>query len=149
MHRDNWTDRQYMLAGAPYEIHHYVDEVPPHVNFHEHPFYELFFFIDGNVQYTIEGKTYHLQPGDILLTNRLDIHRPEIFPGRPYERIVIWLADNFFEQIKFGEDDLSQVFRDAAFRDYRLLRIGRARAERLENLCQKCGTLRPDLPVLL
>ena len=138
MHRDNWTDRQYMLEGAPYEIHHYVDEVPPHVNFHEHPFYELFFFIDGNVQYTIEGKTYHLQPGDILLTNRLDIHRPEILPGRPYERIVIWLADNFFEQIKFGEDDLSQVFRDAAFRDYRLLRIGKARAERLENLCKKC-----------
>ncbi len=46
MHRDNWTDRQYMLAGAPYEIHHYVDEVPPHVNFHEHPFYELFFFMN-------------------------------------------------------------------------------------------------------
>lgn len=83
--------------------------------------------MNGNVQYTIEGKTYHLRPGDILLTNSLDIHRPEILPGKPYERIVIWLAEDLFKWLKYGEDDLSRVFHDAAFRDYRLLRPGKAR----------------------
>ncbi len=127
-----------MLEGKMYEIHHYIDEAPPHVEFHQHPFYELFYFMNGNVQYTIEGKTYHLRPGDILLTNSLDIHRPEILPGKPYERIVIWLAEDLFKWLKYGEDDLSRVFHDAAFRDYRLLRPGKARSEQLQNLCEKC-----------
>jgi hypothetical protein len=54
---------------------------------------------------------------------------------------VIWLADNFFfEQIKFGEDDLSQIFRDAALRDYRLLRIGK--------VSQACITVPPAFSAL-
>ena len=91
-----------MLGKSAFEFYHYLDSVPPKVEFHQHPFYELFFFLDGNVNYTIEGKTYKLRPGDILLTNSLDIHRPEIFPGKPYERIIVWLEDRFFEQLLAG-----------------------------------------------
>lgn len=121
----------------PYwEFYHYYDEVPPQVEFHQHPFYEIFFFLSGDVNYNIEGKIYKLRPGDILLTNNLDIHRPEITPGKPYERIVIWLADTYFDNLRICGDDLSACFIDAAQRDYRLIRPDHSSLIRLKTLCE-------------
>lgn len=137
MNKDIWTNRQVMLGESAFEFYHYLDDVPPKVEFHQHPFYELFFFLNGNVNYTIEGKTYKLRPGDILLTNSLDIHRPEIFPGKPYERIVVWLEDGFFEQLRTGGDDLASCFADAARKDYRRVRPGHGSLIRLRTLCDK------------
>ncbi|WP_243153970.1 AraC family ligand binding domain-containing protein [Pseudoflavonifractor sp. 60] len=135
MNKDIWTDRQVMLDESAFEFHHYLDHVPPKVEFHQHPFYEVFLFLGGNVSYTIEGKTYKLLPGDILLTNSLDIHRPEISPGKPYERIVIWLDERFFEQLRAGGDDLASCFADAARKDYRRIRPDQSSLIRMRNLC--------------
>ena len=135
MHKDIWTNRQIMLGESAFEFYHYLDNVPPKVEFHQHPFYELFFFLGGNVNYTIEGKTYKLRPGDILLTNSLDIHRPEISPGKSYERIVLWLEDRFFNQLRAGGDDLASCFSDAARKDYRRIRPNQSSLIRMWNLC--------------
>ena len=135
MNKDIWTDRQVMLGERPFELYHYLDEIPPKVEFHQHPFYELFFFISGNVDYTIEGKTYRLRPGDILLTNSMDIHRPEIYPGAPYERIVVWLEDRFFEIPRANGSDLALCFADAARRNYRRIHPSPASLRRMWNLC--------------
>lgn len=137
MHKDIWTDRQVMLGESDFEFYHYLDNTPPEVEFHQHPFYEVFFFLDGIVNYTIEGKTYKLRPGDVLLTNSLDIHRPEIFPGRPYERVVIWLDDRFFERIRAEDGDLSTCFADAARKDYRRIRPSQGSIIRMRTLCNQ------------
>ena len=79
------------------------------VEFHEHPFYEIFFFLSGNVNYIIEGRTYQLRPGDILRTSSRDIHRPVITPGKPYERYVIWMEDDFFARFQDWGDDLFRL----------------------------------------
>ena len=121
-----------------YEFHHSYNETPPTVEFHQHPFYEIFFFISGNVNYIIEGRSYKLWPGDILLTSNADIHRPEVRPGRPYERIVIWLADDFFDHLKrFSGEDFTACFTDAALKDYRLIRPDDGTLIRLRQLCEQ------------
>lgn len=135
MYRDVWTDRQVILAEAGFEFHHYLDAEAPRVEFHQHPFYELLIFLGGDADYTIEGKTYRLCPGDVLLTNRLDIHRPELRPGVPYERVVIWLEDSFFAQLRAGGDDLAACFADAARKNYRRVRPEPARFSRMRALC--------------
>lgn len=137
MHKDIWTDRQIMLGAVPFEFYHYLDSAPPQVAPHQHPFYEIFFFLGGNVTYTIEGKTYPLRPGDILLTNTQDIHRPNIFPGKPYERIVLWLSADFFQAIPGDAGALSTCFSDAATKDYRLIRPGESDLIRLRNICNR------------
>lgn len=137
MNKDIWTDRQVMLGELPFELYHYLDKTPPKVEFHQHPFYELFFFISGNVDYTIEGKTYRLRPGDILLTNSMDIHRPEIYPGAPYERIVVWLKDRFFEIPRADGSDLAICFTDATRRNYRRIRPSPASLRHMRNLCDQ------------
>lgn len=79
------------MEDGLFECHHYLDRVPPQVEYHEHEFYEIFFFLSGDVSYIIEGSTYQLRPGDILLTSNEDIHKPEVRAGKPYERYVIWI----------------------------------------------------------
>lgn len=137
MHKDIWTDRQVMLGESAFEFYHYLDNTPPKVEFHQHPFYELFFFLGGNVNYTIEGKTYKLRPGDILLTNSLDIHRPEILPGKPYERIVVWLEDRLFDYLRADGEDLAVCFADAARKDYRHIRPSHSQFIRMRTLCNQ------------
>lgn len=121
VHKEEFTLRQFM-EEKDFEFHHYLDPVPPEVPFHEHPFYEIFFFVSGNVNYIIEGRTYQLRPGDILLTSNRDIHRPVIAPGKPYERYVIWMEDDFFTRFQDWGDDLSACFNDTARKKYQLIR---------------------------
>ena len=126
-----------------YEFHHTYNETPPIVEFHQHPFYEIFFFLSGNVNYIIEGRSYKLRPGDILLTSSSDIHRPDIRPGRPYERIVFWLADDFFERLQdFYDEDFTACFTDAALKDYRLIRPDSQNIAHLKHLCNQMSKAR-------
>lgn len=135
MYKEEFNPSQFMTERY-FEFHHSYNETPPMVEFHQHPFYEIFFFLSGNVNYIIEGKNYSLRPGDILLTGSRDIHRPDIHPGKPYERIVVWLADDFFGHLKdFYGEDLTACFTDAAFKDYRLIRPDHQQIVQLKKLC--------------
>lgn len=136
MYIDEFTYRQIMNERY-YEYHHYKDLNPPAVDFHQHAFYEIYIFLSGDVNYTIEGRNYKLRPGDILLTNNSDIHRPEITPSRhPYERIVIWLDDNFFNGLRDIGEDLTACFQDATNRNYRLFRPNETQFLRIQSACR-------------
>lgn len=135
MYRETFNPIQTMTERY-FEFHHTYNESPMFVEFHQHTFYEIFFFLSGNVNYIIEGKSYRLRPGDILLTSNSDIHRPEIYPGKPYERIVIWLADDFFGHLRdFYGEDLTTCFTDAASKDYRLIRPDSQNILHLKQIC--------------
>ena len=135
MYTDEFTHRQIMMERF-YEYHHYRRDSPLSVDFHQHAFYEIYIFISGDVSYIIEGRTYNLRPGDILLTNNSDIHRPEIHPSHsPYERIVIWLDDSFFNWLRDVGDDLTACFHDASNRNYRLFRPTETQLLQIQSVC--------------
>ena len=135
MYIDEFTHRQIMTERF-YEYHHYRNEGPITIDFHQHAFYEIYIFISGDVNYTIEGRTYKLRPGDILLTNNSDIHRPEITPSKtPYERIVIWLNNSFFNGLLDIGEDLTACFQDASNRNYRLFRPNKAQMLKIQDIC--------------
>lgn len=135
-HKDIFTLRQTM-QHSDFECYHYLDAVPPNVDFHEHEFFEVFFFQSGNVSYNIEGRIYQLRPGDILLTDNRDIHKPEIRPGKPYERYVIWIQPNFLLRVNETGTDLSQCFTDASQRKYKLIRPESDVTTHLKGICEK------------
>lgn len=70
-----FTVRQQMLTNN-YEIYRYRDSYLNNVALHHHDFYEVYLFLNGNVNYTIESRNYHLLPGDILLISPLELHQP-------------------------------------------------------------------------
>ena len=107
-----YSTRQTMLTND-YEIFHYSDKGLGKVSLHHHDFYECYYFISGDVTYMIEGKSYQLMPGDIILINSKELHQP-IINNRdvPYERIVIWLNKNFLNTLCTEHANLKRCFED-------------------------------------
>lgn len=136
LYHDTFTQRQTMNR-RDFEFYHYLDLEPPTVDFHHHDFYEVLFFVSGAVTYTVEGRSYLLRPGDIVLTNSRDIHRPEAAPGKPYERYVLWITGQLLEQIQQPGDDLTACFRDAAQKQYKLIRPDGDVLAQLQKLCRR------------
>jgi AraC-like DNA-binding protein len=57
--------------------------------FHLHNSYEIYFFINGNVNYFVEQSSYKLQKGNLLIFNSQEIHKAVSLSDTPYERITI------------------------------------------------------------
>lgn len=105
-----YLTRQYMLS-SDYEIFHYLNNDLDSVNLHHHDFYECYFFISGDVTYLIEGKTYYLKAGDIVLINSKELHQAIInSKDDNYERIVLWINKAFLNGLSNDKTDLSLCF---------------------------------------
>ncbi|AAK79301.1 AraC-like DNA-binding protein [Clostridium acetobutylicum] len=105
-----YMERQYMLS-ADYEIYHYSNNDIRSVSIHHHDFYEFYFFISGDVTYLIEGKSYCLNSGNIILINSRELHQAIINSQREnYERIVLWISRVFLQKLSSNEIDLSLCF---------------------------------------
>ena len=94
-----WISRQHMLSDN-FEIFHYKDSYLKDVALHHHDFFEIYFFISGDVSYTIESRNYDLQHGDILLISPRELHQPIIDRKKPYERIVLWINCNYLKSCR-------------------------------------------------
>ena len=129
-----FDDRQEMLR-PDYEFFHSQGSRPLDIAYHSHDFYEVFLFVSGRAEYIIEGKTYALRPGDILLTNDRELHRPLVEPGRLYERYVLWIRPEYIRKLQEDGTDLAAGFVDAARREYKRIRPGGELIARLMRLC--------------
>lgn len=103
-------DPRQVMSGTRFEIFHYREENRPAVDLHHHDFFEIYYFISGNVEYRVEGKSYFLQNGDLLLINPWVFHQPVIQPGAAYERFVLWINRNYLTQLSTQEADLTSCF---------------------------------------
>ena len=105
-----FDDRQYMSTST-YEVFRYKDAYAREVALHHHDFYEVYFFLSGNVQYNIESRSYLLSPGDILLINPMELHQPMFGQEhRTYERFVLWIDQRFLDGFSLPGVDLKSCF---------------------------------------
>ena len=77
---------------------------------HYHEFHKIILFLSGKADYIIEGKTYPLEPRDILFVSAGEIHRPVPEPQIPYERIVIYIAPAFLQRYTRKDENLAACF---------------------------------------
>lgn len=132
----SFTPRQYMV-NPDFEFFHNVDESSMEVEYHNHDFYEIYFFISGRVTYIIEGKSYILRPGDIVLINNKELHKPVIEAGAAYERIVVWLNPGFISKQETGGTNLSMCFESTSRSKYNLLRPSDEIKENIMSIVEK------------
>ena len=105
-----FDDRQHMKTNT-FEVFRYKDDYPKEVTLHHHDFYEIYFFLSGNVQYNIESRSYLLTPGDVLLISPMELHQPMFGEGhRAYERIVIWVNKQFLEGFSLPGQEFTKCF---------------------------------------
>lgn len=97
----------------PYRIFHLRDCCTQEFAFHYHEFYKMIYFVEGKVDYTVEGKTYHLKPHDFVLVGANEIHKPQIDGRVPYERYIVYLSEDFLrERDRLGQS-LKGCFEEA------------------------------------
>lgn len=131
-----FSPRQVMNSGD-FEFFHNTDTRPIDVEYHSHDFYEIYFFLSGKVSYVIEGKTYHLRSGDILLTNNRELHKPLVGDGRTYDRFVVWIQPAYLRSLSEKGADLSLCFEASSKRHYNLLRPNSETLQSVRRLLDK------------
>lgn len=105
-----YSDRQVMRQPG-YEVNHYLDRAIRHIDLHHHDFYELYFFLSGEVDYHIEGRIYRLKSGDIALINPTELHQARILDDADeYERIVLWIDKRYLHALSSEETHLADCF---------------------------------------
>ena len=81
--------KQYKQNGI--YVKHAVTNTPNDDAFpmHIHDTFEVYFFVSGEVEYLVEGASYSLHPGDLLLIRPVEAHKPKILERTKYERYNI------------------------------------------------------------
>ena len=120
----------YLLQD--FRLFHIQDQLSKEFEFHYHDFHKIIFFLSGNVTYQIEGKSYYLKPQDLLLVNQYALHKAEVAPTVPYDRIILWIRPDLPHLIQ--GDDLYSCFRKASDRSFNLIRLHEELQRQLQDL---------------
>ena len=141
MRKDTVFDPRQAMANKPYEIFHYYDSYVKEVGTHHHDFYELYCFVGGEVNYVVEGRSYSLEPGDILLISPSELHKMSATTFLKYERYVLWMSESFLKRLSSSSSDLLLPFNRAAKSGENLFRLPKAEKERALTLLKECYSL--------
>jgi len=98
------------ILESDFEFFHYRDSSARQFDYKHHEVYEIYLLLSGRVDYLIEGRTYRLKPGDILLINDNELHKPVIQAGITYERIIIWVKHDYLEKHSSENSRLATCF---------------------------------------
>lgn len=142
MDREGIDQRGYLKED--FRLFHLKDSQAPQVDYHYHTFDKLVLLLGGRVTYVVEGVTYFLQPWDLLLVGRDLIHRPIMDPAEPYERVVIWLGEQWLEQRSDPGEELESCFILARERGFHLLRFDAERRMHYMNRIQQLEEAQRD-----
>lgn len=131
----NYQRRGYLHED--FRLFHLRDMGVEEMEYHYHEFDKIVIFLSGRASYIIEGRSYFLEPWDVLLVSHHLIHRPVTDPDRPYERVVIYLDPGFLRSSGTREEDLGLCFDLARERQFALMRPGAGAREGLEELLSR------------
>lgn len=105
-----FNTRQYMNS-EDFEIFYYSDVNLNHVSAHQHPYYEIYFFLEGDVSYEVDGQVYDLQYGDYLIIPKETPHHPVFHSsGSGYRRFVLWIGESYYRGLLHYSKDFSYSF---------------------------------------
>ena len=109
--RSQRFDPRQTMQRDTCEVFHYREPRPAGVEVHHHDFYEVYYLLGGQVEYWVDGRIIRMLPGDLLLINPLELHRPiPAGESRMYERIVLWINKEYLESLHAGKVNLSSCF---------------------------------------
>lgn len=128
--RSGYLNQNFMLF-------HLKDKTSKEFDFHYHDFDKIIIFLKGNVTYFIEGKAYYLKPWDILLVNHHDIHKPVIDATKEYERIILWVDNDYISSQNDSSSDITTCFKLADERSFNLIRLDSKFQNRLKTIIKE------------
>lgn len=79
-------------------------------SFHRHEGYELYLFLQGNVNCYVEQQCFHMERGDLLVIRPGQYHRPAMLDHKDYERITLNFHGRLLQHLSTKSSDLSAFF---------------------------------------
>ena len=110
----------FSFGNESVHYHHTVTENPDPDRFpfrlHSHNMHEIYYFAQGDADFTVEGTTYHLEKGMLILSGSGQVHHLTVKDRHtPYERIVlmfgIGVPSNDLDGLFKFSDGRSRVFK--------------------------------------
>lgn len=108
--RTEFDTRQYMVK-KDFELYYYSDTKMKTVENHFHNYYELYFFIRGNVLLEINDGSFRLLPRDLVLIPPKTRHRLTVLDQEmPYQRFIFWISASFYKDLMRRSGDFCYLF---------------------------------------
>ena len=137
-----YTKCQTMIA-PDYEVYRYRSTYMNEVELHHHDFYEVYLLLRGRVEYIVENQLYRVRPGDWMLCSPLELHQARIATDADaYERIVLWIARPFLENLSTPHTSLTRCFDTTIPGHTNLLRLPGATGAPLRTTVDKLCALK-------
>lgn len=72
-----------------------LSPIPTRFPTESHNHIEILYLVSGKIQYLIDGHSYNLLPGEVIIINSGEIHSLTIDPTIPYHRLNLHFSKNF------------------------------------------------------
>ena len=102
------SKRGFLLEN--FRLFHLNSRGGTQVEYHYHEFCKILLLIQGSGGYFVDGQRYLLQSGDIVLLDAHSIHRPELDPDCPYERIILYISPEYLQRHSTADCALQSIF---------------------------------------
>ena len=99
-----------------------------------HTLCELYVFVSGNADYIVESNKFHMQPGDIILTQPNEFHRVQLLSQGEYECFYMKLPLTSFDTLSPKVRPL-RCFLDRKFGEKNHMRMNEQDRIRLLKIC--------------
>ena len=108
MPQPEYVQRGYLRED--FRLFHLKGPMEEQLDWHYHTFHKLIFFLGGTSSYGLEGRSYPLEAGDVILVPQGCVPRPEAAPGAPYERVILYLSAEFLSRAGGADCPLDSCF---------------------------------------
>lgn len=88
----------YDYSTQPFSCDFMTSPAAGNTEFHMHNRFELYYLLDGYVQYFVENVCYNMTPGSLILFSSNEIHKAINTTNAPFSRIVIHVSPDFIKQ---------------------------------------------------
>jgi AraC-like DNA-binding protein len=130
-------ERRQSMKNRQFEVFHYRERRPGNMEVHHHDFFEVYFLLGGEVSFRVEGRTYTLKPGDMLLINPQELHQALIDRDTIYERMVLWIDRGYLAELSAAGMDLAACFDTRLPTHTNLLHPNKMQRAELQGLLEK------------
>ena len=133
-----WDPQHQMPQGREFEAYHYVAQHAQAVVYHNHPYYEFFFFLSGHTRIVVEGLDVRLARGDVLIYPPGVMHRNIHLDALvPYERFYLDATREFLNSISTPDYDIPGTLEKMTRDEHYCFRVEEKDLEQLISLVDK------------
>lgn len=120
-----WDYNRQMPPGREFEAYHFVGTKPHPVVYHNHPYYEIFFFISGHTRIVVEGLDFEPTRGDVLIYPPGVMHRNIHLDALiPYERFYLYATRDFLQSVSTADYDIPGTMERMTQEDHYHFHVG-------------------------